>query len=192
MSLPINAQDNDFSALTKESIAYFKCAITAQNFQYFGLSSEDALDKVSIGEAIKHHAVGLRELQKYDTLTDPNSLIMKMNYVTVPLLQKDKNTVETFLMLSSKDGKYQSTGIGNAPYAAAYMKYLMNNESVKGAKLIRVPALNVAYAGIEVKGDLFLVPLLNTDQKDNVPRPAKLVFAELAKQIGDYDEDVPH
>ncbi len=188
----MNAQDTDFLELAKEGIAFFKCSITAQNFQFYGLSSEDAINKVSIGDAIRHHAVGLRDLQKYDSMTNPNSLIKDMGYVCVPLMQKDKNVLETFVMLSSKDGKYRSTGIGEAPYSEAFMKYLIQNKTVKGAKLIRIPALNMAYAGIDVEGELFLLALTNADQKkDNVPRPATIVFTELAKQIGQYDEDVP-
>ncbi len=188
----MNGQDNEFLEIAKESIAYFKCAVTAQNYQFYGLSSEEAINNVSIGDAINLHAVGLRDLQKYDSLTNPNTIIKDMGYVCIPLLQKNKNTLETFIMLSSKDGKYRSTGIGEAPYAEAFMNYLIQNRTVKGAKLIRVPALNRAYAGIEVEGELFLLPLTNAAPKDNVPRPAKVVFAELAKKIANYEEDVPH
>ncbi len=187
----MNGQENQFSDLASISIKHFKCAINAQNFKYYSLSSEYALDDVKVGKAIIHYAVGLDLLKKYDTFIDPNDLIKNMEYVTVPLTNAKDNKLEAFVLLSKKEDKYYASGIGDAPYSEAFMSLATRVKIGKKMRLIRVPALNIAYIGVEVENTLNLIKITDKGQKELTPRPAYEVFAELAKQVSEFDEDLP-
>lgn len=184
-------QENQFSDLASISIKHFKCAINAKNFKYYSLSSEDVLDDVKVGKAIIHYAVGLDMLKKYDTLTDPNSLIRNMGYVTVPLTNSKSNELEAFVLLNKREDKYQASGIGDAPYSEAFMSLVTRIEKGDNIKLIRVPALNIAYIGVELENTLSLIKIADKDQKELISQPAYIVFEELAKRISKIDRDVP-
>jgi len=183
-------QNNQFAELARETIAKFKCAINANNYKFYGLSSPDALDSLQIGEEIVHYAVLLRDLQNYNEEKDPNELVKEMGYVTVALIDQKNNNAESFVMLTRKDNKYHSTGIGQAPNSKNFLEMKRKTELGKNARLIRVPALNKAYLGIEIKNILNLIPL-DGDQKITDPQPASVIFAELARQIT-KGEDFPH
>ena len=184
-------QDRPYLELAQSTIVTFKCSITAENYKFYGLSSQDALEKIEIGEAILHSAVTLNDLRKYDEGQDPNEIVNEMGYVTVPLTRQEGNGLETFVLLNKREGKYQSTGIGDDSYSKGFLELQSSSDTGKDMKLIRVPGLNVAYAGIEIDGVLNLIAITDRDQKGNEPRPASEVFLELAKLIVD-GEDVPH
>lgn len=183
-------QNNQFTELARETIVKFKCAININNYKFYGLSSPDALDSLQIGEEIVHYAVPLRDLQNYNEEKDPNELVKEMGYVTVALMDQKTKSVESFVLLTRKDNEYHSTGIGQAPNSRNFMEMKRKTELGKDARLIRVPALNKAYLGVEIEDILNLIPI-DGDQKVTDPQPASVIFAELAKQIT-QGEDFPH
>jgi hypothetical protein len=114
-----------------------------------------------------------------------------MGYVTVPFRQEGSNQVESFVLLNMRNGKYESTGIGQAVFAKSFMEMKRNGSLEKDSRLIRVPAMNVAFGSVMIEGVLYLVPVISEGQKGSEPRPATIVFTELARKSGS-GEDVPN
>jgi len=187
----MNAQNREYIELSEATIALFRCSINANNYMFYGLSSENGLEKVTLGNAIEHQGVPLDILRKYDESQDPRKIIKDMGYVTVPFRQEGSNQVESFILLNKRDGKYQSTGIGQAVFAKNFMEMKRNGSLEKDSRLIRVPAMNVAYGSVMIEGVLHLVPVTSEGQKGGEPRPANIVFSELARKSGS-GEDFPN
>jgi len=184
-------QRDKFLALSKVTIENFKCSITAQNYQFYGLSSSKGLEEVTISDPIHHYGVELNDLRKYDGKQRVNSLIREMGYVTVPLMNQKGGAVETFLLFNKKEGKYQATGMGQAPFSKDFMELKSRMQGDKEWKLVRVPAMNVAYASVNIEGVLHLIPI-DVHQKEVAPQLASSVFADLASRINTTEEDVPN
>ena len=142
-------QNNSYIELAETTIENFKCSINKMNYKYYGLSDPDILEKIRVGEAISHYAVKLSALQKYNEGVNPNDIIQEMGYVTVALVNPENKRVESFVLLSRRDGKYYSSGIGNAPFAASYLETIRKMEVRQKTRLIRIPGLNLAFVGIE-------------------------------------------
>lgn len=184
-------QNKQYIELAESAIANFKCAITAENYSFYGLSSPKGLEAVSIGEAVSHKGVKLSDLRDYTEEQDPNRIISEMGYVTVALTTDGGKGLETFVLLNSRDNEFKISGMGNDTDARNYLDFKRNSEMGKESTLVRIPALNRAYAGIVIEGVLNVVPLDAQDNKNPEPRPANIVFAELARQLPSGD-DVPH
>ena len=184
-------QDNQIIELAEAAVANFRCSVTEVNYKFYGLSSPKALDEVRVGEAISHRGVKLNELQDYTEDQDPLSIIGDMGYTTVALTKNDGKEVESFVLLNKRDNKYQVTGMGQDSYSLNYLTYKGSSDLGKQSTLIRIPALNTAYAGVMIEGVLNLVPLDSREAKGSEPRPANIVFAEIASNL-DIKEDVPH
>ncbi len=185
-------QKEQFKELANKAVEKFSSTISEQNYKYFGLSSLDAIKNLEPDKAIVHYAVGLKELQSYSTDKDPNEIIKEMGYVTVPLINKEKNSIETFVFFEGTGDKYTPVGMGQAPYALKYIEIKTKEKLGQETKLIRIPALNLAYAGIMVEGVLNLMPIVSKDQRSSELMPAADVFAELSKKTGKGYGDVPH
>ena len=181
-------QNKQYIELAEAAIEYFKCSINSGNYKFYGLTSVDAINIVRIGEAIPHDLVKLTDLQGYNQEKDPREIVKEMGYVTVPLINQENESVETFGLLNKRNGKFISTGLGQAPYALNFYNLKRNKEIGKESKLIRIAGLNLAYAGIEIDGILNLISII--DQKEKRPQPASQVFEELAKLLSKMD-DVP-
>lgn len=187
----MNGQNSEYIELSEATLTLFRCSVNANNYMFYGLSSEKGLENVTIGKAIEHQAVPLDELRKYEESQDPRRIIKDMGYVTVPFRQEGSNQVESFILLNKRDGKYQSTGIGQAVFAKNFMEMKQNGTLAKESRLIRVPAMNVAYGSVMIEGVLFLLPVNSKGQERSEPRPASSVFKELASRSGS-GEDVPN
>lgn len=183
-------QNNQYLELSRASIEIFRCSITELNYKYFGLSSAKALENVQPGEAVIHFAVKLTDLERYSEEKDPNTIIQEMGYVTVVLTNQQTKNVESFVMLNKRNEKFEVSGIGQDPMTMGFLEMKRKLELFRNAKLVRIPGLNLAFAGVDVDGRLNLIPVLSGDQKETEPRPASVVFMELSKQLG-KGEDVP-
>ncbi len=185
-------QEQDYIELAKLTVEEFTCSVTDLNANYYGLSSPDLLKTVRPGDPVIHYAVGLNSLKEYTSDMDPEKIITEMGYVTVPLVNPETGKVETFVMLSRIEGNYRPAGMGQAPYSMNFMILTKRAELPKDARLIRIPALNMAYIGMSMNDTLKLIPILNKDQMEFIPEPASLIFDELGRQVKDLKEDVPH
>lgn len=186
----MNAQDNNrVITLTESTIALFRCSITATNYTFYGLSSEKSLENVTIGTPIVHRAVTLRDLRGYTEEEDPKRLINEMGFVTVPLMRSDGSGIETYAMLNKREQGYESTGIGNDYESERFMA--LQGVSDKELRLVRIPGMNLAFAALDVEGELHLIPLRRENKSGLESRPARVVFAEVAKRLP-KGEDVPH
>lgn len=183
-------QDFDFLELSRTTIENFRCSITAQNYKYYGLSSEKGLEEITIAEPVYHYGVKLDALQKYGEQQNPEELVTEMGFITVPIINKRNNEIETFVMINKRKEKYQTTGMGQAPFTKEFLVLKKELQQDSEMRLIRVPALNIAFGGIIVDGVLNLIPI-SYEQKDKTPRPASVIFAELASNIKE-GEDVPN
>ena len=105
----------------------------------------------------------------------------------MPIKNKEE-TVESFVLLNRRDGKFFSSGIGQAPFAAMFLD--IKGEMRQKARLIRIPGMNIAYIGIETEEGLSLISLTSQSQRNQMPRLASTVFAELTKKLS-KGEDVP-
>ncbi|TYP77043.1 hypothetical protein [Aquimarina intermedia] len=186
----MNGQDFDFSELSQTTIENFRCVITAENYTYYGLSSAKSLEQIIIDEPIYHYGVQLNALQRYNEQQNPEELVSMMDFVSIPLIDKQTNEVETFLMINKRNEQYQTTGMGKIPFVKEFMGFKKEFQADREMRLIRVPAVNIAYAGIVVDGLLNLIPISYV-QKDVTPPPVSVIFAELAKTI-EGGEDVPN
>ncbi|MEJ2593675.1 MAG: hypothetical protein P8100_00760 [bacterium] len=185
-------QNQDYMELARRTLEEFSYSVTDQNAKYYGLSSPDVLKTVKPGDPVIHYAVGLNSLKEYTADMDPEKIITEMGYVTVPLVNPETGKVETFVMLSRIEGKFQPAGMGQAPYSMNFMVLTKRAEVPKDARLIRIPALNMAYIGMTMNDTLKLIPILNKDQMEFIPEPASMIFEELGRQVKDLKEDVPH
>jgi hypothetical protein len=186
----IMGQNNQYIELARVSIEIFKCSVTELNYKYYGLSSAKTLEIVQPGEAVIHYAVKLIDLQRYSEEKDPNTIIQEMGYVTVALLNPQTKNVESFVMLNKRDEKFEATGIGQDPMTMSFLEMKRRMELIQKARLVRIPGLNLAFAGIDIDGRLHLIPVMGRDQKETEPRPASTVFMELSRQLG-KGEDMP-
>lgn len=186
----MKGQNNQYIELARVSVELFRCSITDLNYKYYGLSSAKALDIVQPGEAVIHYAVKLNDLQRYSEEKDPNSIIHEMGYVTVTLLNQQTKNVESFIMLNKRGERFEPTGIGQDPMTLSFLNMKKRMDVLQKARLVRIPGLNLAFAGIEIDGQLNLIPVIGRDQKESEPRPASMVFMELSRQMG-KGEDAP-
>ncbi len=201
----MNAQSGggSFMQIVEETLAYFRCSITELNYQYYGLSKYSKLENVEIGQAVEHYAVGLNSLRQYTADQDPNEIILRMGFAAVDILGEGLDNV--YVMFNERDGKWQSTGLGQEYYSQAFLNFQQNSDYGREATLVRVPGFNLAYAGVmikvvdeeegeegEEKDVLHLIQLQVGEEiiKSNEPRPAAEVFEELGRLVGD-GEDVP-
>jgi hypothetical protein len=183
-------QSNPYIELTRVSIEIFRCSINELNYRYYGLSSAKALEGVQPGEAVIHYAVKLTDLGRYSEDRDPNTIIQEMGYVTVALMNQQTKSVESFVMLNRRGEKFEATGLGQDPMTLSFLDMTRRMELRQKARLVRIPGLNLAFAGIDIDGRLNLIPIMGRDQKESEPRPASQVFMELSRQLG-KEEDMP-
>ncbi|GAB5400225.1 MAG: hypothetical protein Aureis2KO_18100 [Aureisphaera sp.] len=187
----MNAQGGGtYIQIAEDALAYFRCAITELNYQFYGLSKYSKLEDVQIGQAVEHYAVGLDRLKKYTADQDPGRIIQPMGFVAVNIQVDGSENV--YIMLNERDGKWQSTSLGQEYYSQAFIDLQRNSDFGEEVSLVRVPGLNLAYASTVIDEVLHLIPLQIGDEqtKDNEPRPAAEVFEELSRLIDD-GEDVP-
>lgn len=184
-------QNNAYEEMVEATIKRLKCSITNTNYMYYGLSSPEGLEKIRIGKAVLHYAVTLRDLKNYKNEGNPKDIIRDMGFVTVPVINSSTNNIETFVLLNKRKGTFKSTGIGEVNYVEKFLEY-KKEHSDKNLKLVRIPAMNIAFSGLEIDGVLHLISLGEKEDKNTVPRPAHEVFLELSKQIQHFKEDVPN
>ncbi len=187
----MNAQSGGgYLQIVEETLAYFRCSITELNYQFYGLKKFSKLEDVEIGQAVEHYAVGLNSLRQYTADQDPNKIIQRMGFVGVEIEVDGSDHV--FVMLNERDGKWQSTGVGQEFYSRAFIDFQRNSGYGRDASLVRVPGMNLAYAAVNLEEGLHLIALQIGEEgpKNGEPRPAQEVFEELARLIDD-GEDVP-
>ena len=144
-------QNKQYLELAQETLKMFRCSVNINNYKLYGLSSPEGLEKVTIGEAIEHYGVPLDALRKYDESQDPKNIIMEMGYLTLPLTEEGGTIVESFVLLNQREGKYQSTGIGQDFFSKWFMEMKLRGIVPKESQLVRVPAMNIAFATSEME-----------------------------------------
>lgn len=189
-AVSLNGQNGQLLTLAEKYIQNIKCTLTAENLQFYGLSSLESLEDYKFGPKVQHLHIRLDDLSKYTEDILPEELIKAMDYVSLPVLTKS-GEMETFMLFKDIQDEYEFVGIGQDYLVQQYLELKKDKELPDDTKFIRIPALNMGFVALTIEKELFFIeiPLERRDLNPQ-PEPATQVLAKLADRYKNL-KDLP-
>src|SRR5262245_11891040 len=179
-------EDQRFAAGTDkvaaEALTRFAALVTRENYRQMGFDSPEQVRSASLGPPMRQFSVGLDDLKKFDTGSDPSKLLAGADTLIYPVLAGDGVRSSITLQRDSAGG-WRAVAFGAPIFTRAVWGARPRSEAAGASPfIVRVPALNLFFLGTRRDGELMLAPVVDDPRlkfEKGVPVPAATVFAAL-------------
>ena len=167
--------------------------IGRENFKRMGFESADEMSKATLDQPLAVFMVELNDLRAYQTGSDPNKLLKRLDKVVYPV--KAGDAVRSSIVLQKSKEGWKASDFGGTNFARLVTR--ARDESAKATSLppnayfvVQVPALNAYFLGYREADKLMLVPLIDDvamNLKAGTALPAEQVFDQLRPLAQKYN-----
>jgi len=176
-----------------KSLSIFVGLVNSKNFKQMGFESVEEVRSAALEVPLKEYMVPLDRLQKFESSTDPRTLLNDTGQVTYPL--KVGEQVRSSLTLANVKGEWKPVAFGDANLNKLYARIRDENSRTAGLQksdyfIVRIPALNLFFLGYEREDRLMLVPILDDSAygfRAGESIPARDVFVAVREAARQHD-----
>jgi hypothetical protein len=173
-----------------EECTKLKSLISPANSKLLGFDTAQDVIRTRIGKPIDIYTIGLDKLRTYQPGDPVAPLIKQLDSRLYPLSVEDR--VRSSLVVSRIQGTDAFTG--TAWGLVKLIELVTKYKKVDSDFIVWIPALNLHFLGNRPDETLMLTPLATRKlygMKEGVPVQAAVVFALLAQQAREHDENSP-
>jgi hypothetical protein len=179
-------EDERFAAgadkVAAEGLSRFAALVTRENYRQMGFDSPEEVRSAKLGSPMRQFSVGLEDLRRFETGSDPAKLLGGADTLIFPVLTGER--VRSSITLQRDSSGWRAVAFGAPAFTRAAWDARQKVDAAAGASsfIVRVPALNLFFLGTRRDGQLMLAPLQDDPRlklEKGVPAPAATVFMAL-------------
>jgi len=179
-------EDERFAAgadkVAAEGLSRFAALVTRENYQQMGFDSPEEVRSAKLGPPMRQFSVGLEDLRRFETGSDPEKLLGGADTLIFPVLTGER--VRSSITLQRDSSGWRAVAFGAPAFTRAAWDARQKVDAAAGASsfIVRVPALNLFFLGTRRDGQLMLATLADDPRlklEKGVPVPAATVFTAL-------------
>jgi|WetSurMetagenome_2_1015567.scaffolds.fasta_scaffold548237_1 hypothetical protein len=164
--------------------------INESNAKRFGFSSKEEAKNAKVGSPVQELMIGLKDLQKYDTDSDPKQILIDLNTWWFPVLVG--NDIKTKIEMIERDGKMIAGEFGGIKLVSIIVsmkqvfqeKLIENNlRPSKSIALLKIPSLGMILLLADVNGTFYVIPASGSLDQYNLKQNEMLTLREALSRI---------